>query len=637
MTTTIKKIILTSILIFSVFTVFAKSQDSTQPHDGKITAIAVATVNGKQVVYTGSEDGFLIRWNEDGIGEHFQISDDRIEKIAVHPNGTDIAVYETDGLTVNRLSCWNWNTLTKRFSSKRLDSTITSLAYSARGTMLMIGQANITGIIFLNSTKGTVIANKVKETSGSITMSMTSRTENSSIMYSSLGYLVYTNLRTGAQTASFKIENNLSHPVLFHNNVLFAGVKGNYIYIYDATTGTILERIYAKNPFITTTTSDKNLYYFETDGKNSTLKTIEVQDGIINYNPLIVKKFSFQTWETPTIAVKSGNNILIGMKSGELYTVDTTPQVDTAIARKITERVYDKIYDIAEFNNEFYFLSKDSIFKSSFTDKTTTSIASNLGYTNMLASEDSIYLWSKSTKQPIISISLTNADKKTLFTPQSSLETLKVQGDKLLFIEGSSKVGFYDFITEKTSYIYTGTGVQDAILYGTDLYVAKTAAGNPKSSLARVDIETKETIPVNIKGEVSFSLAENETKNGAFYGASIVTENNETSTIVYSYNPNTRGYKTIVSLKAEDPEAFTYLKNGVLYTNISKTEIYYIPLANPSLKKLEQSASLPVKMIANEKNIAVLNKDGSITWFDARSKKMLHDWYITLQGEWVEN
>ncbi len=635
---TIKKYILLLIILTISTMLFAKTQDSTQPHDGEITAIAVATVNGKKVVYTGSEDGFLIKWNEDGTGEHFQISDDRIEMIAVHPNGSDIAVYETDGLTVNRISCWNWQTLTKRFSSKRLDSSITSLAYSARGTMIMIGQANITGILFLNSTQGTLLSNKVKETSGSITMAMTSRTENTCIMYSALGYLVYTNLKTGAKVVSFKIDSNLSSPVLFNNNVLFAGVKNNYIYIYDATTGDLIEKIYAKNPVLTTSPSDTNIYYFETDGKNSVLKTIEVKDGEINSTPLIVNQFAFHTWDSPTSAIKSGNDILIGMKTGELYKTSATPQTDKTIATKITEKVYDKIYDIAEFNSEFYFLSRTSIFKSSFTEKLITSITTNPSqYTNMITSDDTIILWSKSSKKPVIKITLSTGEQTVLFTPQNSIETLKQQDTKLLFIEGSSKVGFYDLATSKLKYIYTGTGVQDALLYGDDIYVAKTAAGNPKSSLAQVNIDTQETVPVNIKGEVSFSLAENETENGPFYGASIVTENNSSSTVVFSYNPNTRGYKTVLSLADEDPKAFTYLKKGNLYTNISKTNIYAVTLAQNKLVKLNQSASLPKKMISNEKHIAVLNKDGSISWFDARAKKMLNDWFITLDGQWVEN
>ncbi len=626
-----------ALICLTTMSVHAKKQISTQGHDGAITAIAVASVSGRKVVYTGGNDGFLIRWNTNGTGERFQISDDSIKMIAVHPNGNDIAVYESDGLTVNRLSVWNWQTLTKKFSSKRLDSTITSLAYSTRGSQIMVGQANVMGIIFIDSTKGTVLSNKIKETSGSITFSQTSSSENSSVMYSALGYLVYTNLRNGTRKASFKVENNLENPFVFNNDVLFSGKIGDTIYLFDSTSGTLMDSIRANNPIITTTKSDKNLYYFETDGKNSVLKMIEVKDGFINPNPVILKNFTFQTWDTPTSAVKSGNTIYIGMKSGELYSIDVTPKTETELAAKITEKVYEKIYDINEHSGDFYFLSNSEIFTSNVNSRNTNHIASVSGYTNMITSDEYIYIWSKSTRQAVKKINIADKTETTLFTPTTSLEVLRLQGNFLLALEGSSKVSHYNLETNELTNLYTGTGIQDVLLYKENVYVAKTAANNPASSLIQVNIETRETIPINIKGEVSFSLSENQSATGPFYGASIVYENNTTTTKVFSYNPTTKGYSIILSLADEDPKAFTYLKNGVLYTNIGRTQVYAVTLSQKQLIKLDQSSSLPLKIVGDRTSLAVLNKDGSVSWYNAQTKNLLKNWYISVDGKWLES
>ncbi len=632
-----KKIVCILLLtIVSISSIIAKTQVSTQGHDGAITAIATATSGGKKYVYTGSDDGFLIRWDSNGNGQHFQISDDSIKMIAVHPNGNEIAVYESDGLTVNRLSVWNWQTLTKKFASKRLDSAITSLAYTARGSQIMAGQANVMGIIFIDSARGTVLSNKVRETAGTVTFSQSSTSENSSVMYSALGYIIYTNLRNGSRKASFKVESNLETPIVFNNDVLLAGKEGNTIHLIDSTTGDTMAAINANNPIFATARQDKNFYYFETDGKNATLKMIEITNGIINPTPIILKNFTFQSWDSPISAVKTGNTIYIGMKSGELYSIDTSANAEITQANKITEKVYDKIYDINEVDGEYFFLSEDSIFKSTYNNKSTTPIAPNSGYTNMITTVDAIYLWSKGTRQSVKRINLQDNSETTLFTPSNSIEALKFSNNTLLVLEGSSRVSLFYLESGELVTVYTGTGIQDALLYKDSIYVAKTAASNPQSALIQVNIATRETIPINIKGEVSFSLAENQGTSGPFYGASIVSENGSTTTKVFSYNPTTKAYSIILSLGDEDADAFTYLKNGVLYTNIGRTQIYAVTLSQQKLTKMEQSASLPLKLVGDRTTLAVLNKDGSVSWFNAQSKNIIKDWHLGVNGQWLE-
>ena len=96
------KSLLTVILLFLCSTmIFSQAQKSLQPHQGKIQSIVESANN---TFYTAGDDGFVVKWLPDGTGEHFQISDLEIKLIAVSPNGTDIAVYETDGFSIHRVS-----------------------------------------------------------------------------------------------------------------------------------------------------------------------------------------------------------------------------------------------------------------------------------------------------------------------------------------------------------------------------------------------------------------------------------------------------------------------------------------------------------------------------------------------------
>src|SRR5574344_1631657 len=96
--------ILSAALLFSAsIAAYSQSHISTQSHQDAVTAVITNTSSS---VYTAGNDGFLIKWTEDGLGEHYQVSDLNIRMAACSPDGTEIAVYETDGGTINRLSVW---------------------------------------------------------------------------------------------------------------------------------------------------------------------------------------------------------------------------------------------------------------------------------------------------------------------------------------------------------------------------------------------------------------------------------------------------------------------------------------------------------------------------------------------------
>ncbi len=623
------------VLLFSTM-LYSKTQNSTQPHETNVNAIESISIAGKKVVYSGSDDGFIVRWNESGIGEHFQVSDESIQLIAIHPNGNEIAVYESDGFSLNRLSVWNWNTQTKKFSSKRFDTAVTSLQYSAKGSYIMVGQANVKGVLFLDSMTGKVLSEKIIDSLGSVRLAQTSNSEESSVMYSVPGQLVYTDLKNGSRKASFSVEGNLESPVIFNNDVLFAGVKDSRIYIFASTSGQKLAQIYSKSPTIVTTRFDKNLYYVESDYKSASLKMIEVNNGIINENPIILKTFTFENRDIINTASKIDNTIFFGMKSGEVYSISTAPSSSIVAANKISHKVYDTIYDIAERDGMFYFLTEKEIIISSYLNNSITHFAENNGYTNIEIEKDVLYLWSKFSRKSVKSISIADNTESILFTPSSSIENLRIQNNKIVYVEGSNKVSLFDLDLQQNTIAYSGTGIQDALLYNNSLYVVKAAAIGPKSSLIEIDISTKETIPIEIQGEISFSLTESLSENGPFYGASIVNENDKTYTKIFSYSPSTKEYSILLSLADEDLEAFTYLNEGVLYTNIGKTQVYAIALNQRTLSKMQQGTSLPKKIVVNTKNGLLLNRDGSVSWFDLQSKRIQKNWYYTVDELWFE-
>ena len=51
---------------------------------------------------------------------------------------------------------------------------------------------------------------------------------------------------------------------------------------------------------------------------------------------------------------------------------------------------------------------------------------------------------------------------------------------------------------------------------------------------------------------------------------------------------------------------------------------------------LNRSASMPIKIEKNSKRLVVLNRDGSISWYNDNLSQVIADWYITKDGQWYE-
>lgn len=623
-----------SFLLIYIGCIYAQPHISTQAHQSAITTLTVPDSSG--AFYSAGKDGFLTKWTPIyGQGEHYQLTDLEIRMVAVHPNGTDVAVYETDGYTLHRISVWNWKTQTRKYA-KRFNTTITYLNYTAKGSYLVVGTASVSGTYFFESSMGRQVK-KIKEGTGIISLFITGQTEKSSVTYSPSGLLTYYNMSSGTQKNSFTAESGLSQLTFFNNNLFLAGVKNNSIYITDALTGTVLSRVSAKNPILIPSPADTGLYYIETENRSFLIKQIQNDNNLSVAGPVTIRTFTGPQSNSIVAAVKSDNNIIAGTADGHLFSISIDPLYLTAEAQKITENRYQKIYDAASYGEEFYFLTKDTVYSSSYTTGAVSKVTENANYTNFTVYKDTIIFWSKGTRQSIKQVSPTTNAAKVLFTPRNDIQTLQIYNDTLVYIEGSSTVNIYDMNTGSQTEIYRGTGIQDAVLYNNQMIIAKSAASEPKSPLISVDLTTKETVMLPVSGDVAYSLSyDPAVTNAPVYFINISVEGNSKKTAVGAYYPTRRSMNQILQLADEDTNAFIYLYGTTLYTNMGKTQVRSYNVQSRRESQLNRSASLPLKITRNRTHVVVLNRDGSISWYKQGNGTILADWYLTTGGQWFE-
>ena len=637
-----KKISFVFIYLFmSALFLFADSHISTQSHQAQVTAVrSVPYKTGSDFEYfTAGDDGFLIKWNENNEGEHYQISDVGIKMIAVSPNGNLIAVYESDGGSVNKVSVWDWRTLTRKKFWRYTDS-ITSLEFSSKGTYLIVGTASVDGVEFYNTTNWSKI-NKIKANTGIVNYIHTSDTEKTVVFYSPAGNLSYYNMQTGQLKEKFPITQGLSQTLLYNDNKFLAGIKDNTIYIINAYKGTSVTTIKSQNPIILSTYKDTNLYYLEYDGKNNyDLKMLESMDNGKVSNPRVVKSFRGPRGNAAiNNGIKNYTEILLGSKTGSVYKMDTDPSITTTNMTEITQNTYSKIYDMCQAPTDFYFLTDKAIFKSSYDSGIVNKLTTSEGQTSIINYDDNnVILWSEATREKVELVNLNTKARTTLFTPTGSIQTLRLGkiGEKayLIEIESGSLINLYDFTNKTFKEVYSGTGIQDAVLCDDGkLYIAKSAASNPQVPLISVNPDTYETVPLSVKGNVSFGLS---TDGHIIYGIVLQSNDNVQETYVYSFNTATGKPTNLLKFAEEDAEAFTYIYGNILYTNIGKNKLYYYNMTTKKNSSYNRSASIPKSVAQNGSRVVILNDNGSISWCSQNNASLIADWYLTTDEQWYE-
>ena len=635
-----KKYILILVLLFISFSLYSQSQShiSTQSHQAEVTQITPVSARGTDgSYYTASDDGFVIKWTFDGQGEHYQFSDVSIKLLAVAPGGNEIAIYETDGGSINRITVWDWKTLSRKYIKKFSDS-ITSLAYSSKGTYLIAGTATVDGAVFIK-TAGWQIVDKIKENTGIVSYINTSKTEKTCVFYSPSGNLSFYDFITGKLKQKMQIVKGLTQTVMYNENRYFAGVRDNTIYV--TASGKTIASIPANNPIIISTEADYNLFYLENDGRsNYEIKMLESKEGNLVSNPRLVKSMKGPRGSAIiTTAVKDATNIYFGGKNGAVYKTEAEATINTTNLTELTENTYSKIYDMAPSESDFYFLTTNAIFSSSYDTGVITKLASTSGESNIISYKDnSVILWSFSEKTPVKLIDLDKKTTTVLFTPKNSVQKVRLcsveDKDYLIEIESNSTVNLFDIQSGKLSEIYSGTGIQDAVYMNNKLvYIAKSAATNPQTPLLSVNPDTMETVPLNIKGNVTYALS---TDGKTIYGLNIISDDTGKNTYVFSFNVYTKKMTNILRFTEEDPEAFTYLSGNTLFTNIGRNKVYCYNLSTKKRFAYNRSASIPKTICTNSKRAVILNSNGSISWCGTNDSKLLADWYLTKDEQWYE-
>lgn len=641
-----KKFLLSAVVaLLTVTSLCAQAHVTQQSHQSIITDIQNANVkNAPETFFTASEDGFLIRWNENNQGEHYQVSNLWVKNIACSPNGNDVAIYETDGAANNIVTVWDWKKLTKKFQKKYNDS-VTAISFSAKGTYLIVGTSSIDGAEFIKTSNWSV-EKKLKASTNIVNYIWTSDTEKTVAFYSTSGNFQIFDMKTGEQKTKISYAQALRQSVIYGSN-LFAGVKDNSIYVYNVSTKVkLLSVITANNPIIASTSDDSVLYYLESAGSGEyKLYSNAISKDVVMASSVLCGQYKLPKNSSPIVTAKKINDIIVlGAKDGTVYkaNVNNTANGNTDFnISALSSNDYNQVLDVKAIPNAdgFYILTNKSIFKTTSENAPLEKIIDTSKEKNFICYKNNLILWSNNTMNNVTMLDLDTKKSTKLFTPGYHVQNIKLCSDGakdyLVEIENTGLVHIYDFETKKYTQIYSGTGIQDALIAPDGfLYIAKTASTYPYTPLLQVDIKTHETVPTALDGSISYSIGlSNDGKT--IIGINFKSSQDDKSTYVFNYDLQKKVSKDILKFDEEDTEAFTYFYDQTMFTNIGKNVIYSYNIKKNKKNIYKRSASIPKMIAQNGENILILNSNGSVTWANAKKNKLICDSYLSQNNEWV--
>lgn len=641
-----KKFLSLLILCFIPSIFSAQERSSFMPHKGEV--ISVFSFAGQAGVsddnfYSVAKDGFVIRWNSDKTGYHYQLTDRQIKKVAVNPVKQEIAIYETNEGSVNTVSVWDLKTFTKKFALN-ISETVLCLNYSKKGTYLIIGTATESGTFFINPNNGSVMK-PVSEKMLMTSYVETANSEKSLMCYAMTGHIAYIDLTKGKLLKKITFKTGFDKMVLFNKNKNIACVKDKKIFIADAMTGKIELEIPAKNPVLHVYNDE--LYYFDSVqfAKTHSLFKFDFSDGIIK-NPVIAYNFNGKVDGTISSFMITEGKVFFGSTKGEIYTVDLNTENEFFIVNQITNNNIKRVMDIVFVDDDLYMLTEDSIYKSDENKEIVIRLADNPGYTNIEKIIDEktgakIVLWSKDRQCTVSMLDLRDNKIKELYTSKGQIVSLKNCSNIIIDVENSSVVNRYNINTGLYEELYYGSGIQDAVIKGdVDLYIAKSCSNPTDSPLVYVNTKTHETVQLKIDANLIYNLALDETadeKDNKYLYAIAVFENDaKPSTKILKYDLKTKAVSAVQSFSSADYSGDLYVSSGYVFNKLCSSLVSSVTTQSKKVTTYKRSYSLASKIAAGTDNVVFLNYDGSLSWIDAKNPEIVADWYITVDERVLE-
>ena len=216
-----------------------------------------------------------------------------------------------------------------------------------------------------------------------------------------------------------------------------------------------------------------------------------------------------------------------------------------------------------------------------------------------------------------------------LYKGRSPVLSCSLLNNRLSVVEASGLISLIDIESGKSTFSTLITGAQNASQRGENyIIIAKNSLDNSQAPLFELNLNTKETTPIRLEGEMAFSLVQNEELNNTFFCVLLTSnENIATTNLIQFVIDDDRAlsskFENLLSYNDEDFASFILSYKDVLVTNLGKENLIYFNLFSKQSFKMERDYALSKAATLFKDYRISLNTDGSLTWYNKNTLKIV--------------
>lgn len=588
--------------------------------EGGVAAIADSSVT--RSFFAAGKDGFMTRFSYGTMKpETWQVSTMPIKRIAAHPKKALVAVYETDGFSVHKISLWDWQTK-KQLYAKRFSSSILSLSWSAQGTYLFIGTASTEGITILDA------SGKIKKVyprpPGIVLLAATGPSEKSIVTYGETGRLVYADIAKKSILTQYETEDRLESPELIKNYTQIIGYKSGNVVVVKAVSGEVLKSYPARSALFAGKITDSLPVWIE---KGDTRQTWHLCQGD-KRSPA----FSLPYPAAITAARHVDSTVVIGTDDGRLYRLKQNS--DAAIS--LTELNIDtsmQVSDICTKDSKIYMLSGSTLYVAASPEDKPEPIIQSVSGERCTVYGNGFLFWSAEKNAPLY-YAEEGQTPAVLYRPRERLNSVSVYNDTIAAVRAFSGLVLLDGKSGAPLFTYQAAGLQDAVqVDDTFVLITKSTGGVISQPLLLIDTRTSETIPLNMEGDIAFSAQANNKVKNTFSCFRLKTEKAAQTDLmtmkIDTVYPARSAFTAALSYGDENLQASLYDDGYAVLTNLGKNQLSYYDKKRRSIRQLPRDYALSRKALMTDAYIVSVNYDGSLSWFNRRTMQLLQHTPLT--------
>jgi WD40 repeat protein len=616
-------------------------------HSGAVSIMAFDSV--RNYVITAGMDGFLGIWNVRTFAavDRFQASPYAIRSMILRPGKSQVALVESDGIGVHRISAWDYG-LKRNLFTLRFRDPITFINYSGAGNFLMVARSARAGVVFIHPETGEALDSPPNQT-GNIILSATGSSERTMMTYAASGQITYWELDTGRMIQNSVAPPNLGSPILFGNNRYICGIDTEGLVVLDAVTGKELARdqnVDRGKLFPVASSDLLEFLYLGTLHNIANRGTITLAHYAITTRGTLEGSNRTAFSAMPLISSgtsASAGSVALGTIDGGVWIFATShsePQPMNVI--KLTH-----INSVAVSGDSLGFLTEDrylSILPLDFyllRDRDTIILENSRGNTHISGDPSTsgrfLFWQSNDTRSYPILVSGAGTTARTdvvlnRLALRQPLRSTSLLDNQILFMDSLGNITVLSTETGSSKFTYTAADPLDISFFDSENIIIGHADLSGNSPFLLVNTATEETVPFNYPSTVGAKLY--RSAGGSVYGG-VVEGSSDSATTV------------LLLLDIEDPEASRRLveyqgeDTGFIIAQSGASVASTIGGNGPTLHSndrgfvfFEQIPSLPADLIGSERYFIVLGRDGSISWHNNATGSLLARLRL-LQTEWI--